>query len=304
MSIGTYGITRPSDVSINEIDIYWNYTPNRQTLNNTINKIENAGELLTYVNLPDDDDIGESGQENILEGMYNLTLPASVFNQLGIYTIYIKPKTFRLTVQDCSVLSALPTVKGIVINEDDLPPDLSGGNNLLQGYRIEYIDGDGNKMRNLVRYVVTSNRVIPVNENVGTTSQKSTRYSFNDNSNLVFLQVSPSSSSDVKPNATPYIGNPGDTILISNTNFTPLMIEVEMVENTIDTLANIIAGEQIKDVQNGIMTYYDENRVITKQFNVYQIKDDVTDVPLFEVRENRENIDSTQDFNEITDEVN
>lgn len=302
MAIGTYGTTRPADVGINEIDIYWNYTPNRQTLNDEIFKIDDASELLSYVNLPDDDEISGVDDENILEGMYNLTLPASVFNQLGIYTIYIKPKTFRLTVQDCGVLSALPTVKGLVIDRNVLPDNLRN-NNALQGFRIEYIDADGNKMRNLVRYVVTSNGVQPVNENVGSTSQKATRYRFDNDSSKLFLQVTPSSSSDVKPNVTPYIGNPGDTILISNTNFTPLMIEVEMVENTIDTLANIIAGEQIKDVQNGIMTYYDENRVITKQFNVYQIKDDVTDVPLYEVREKRENIDDTQDFNDITDEI-
>ena len=305
MSIGTYGITRPSDVSIEDIDIYWNYTPNRQTENDTMFKIEDASELLSYINLPDEDienGIGGIDEENFLDGLYNLTLPASVFNQLGIYTIYIKPKTLRLTVTDCGVLSALPTVKGLVIDRNDLPEQLQT-NNALQGYRIEYLNSDGSKRRSLVRYVVTSNRVVPVNENVGGTSQKATRYSFNDSSSLIFLQVTPSSSSDVKPNATPFIGNAGDTILISNTNFNPVVIEVEMVENTIDTIANIIAGEQVKDVQNGILTYYDENRVITKQFNVYQIKDDVTDVPLFEVKEKRDNIDESQDFGDITSEI-
>lgn len=302
MGIGTYGITRPADVSTNEIDIYWNYTPNRQTQNNTIYKIGDASELLSYVYLPEDDSIAGVEQENVLEGLYNLTLPASVFNQLGVYTIYIRPKTHRLNVQDCGVLSALPTVKGLVIDINSIPDELRS-NNALQGYRIEYINVDGEKVRNLVRYVVTSNRVSPVTENVGSTSQKAVRYRFDDSSSLLFLQVTPSSSSDVKPNATPYIGNPGDTILISNTNFNPLVVEVEMVENTIDTIANIIAGEQVKDVQNGIMTYYDENRVITKQFNVFQIKDSVTDVPLYEVREKRENIDDSQDFNDIISEI-
>ena len=46
MSIGTYGITRPADVSTNDIDIYWAYTPNRQTPNNSIYKIGDASELL------------------------------------------------------------------------------------------------------------------------------------------------------------------------------------------------------------------------------------------------------------------
>jgi len=119
----------------------------------------------------------------------------------------------------------------------------------------------------------------------------------------MFLQLTPSSSSDVKPNALPFIGNPGQTILISNTFFTPLTLEVELVENTIDTLSDIVAGEQIKDVQRGILTHYDKNRVITKQFNLYEIKEDVTDVPLFEVKEKRTSVDETQNFDDITDEV-
>ena len=73
-----------------------------------------------------------------------------------------------------------------------------------------------------------------------------------------------------------------------------------MVQNTVDTLANILAGNQTKDVQNGILTYYDSNNVITNQFNLYELKDDVTDVPLFEVKQRRNNIDETQNFDEIT----
>jgi hypothetical protein len=165
------------------------------------------------------------------------------------------------------------------------------------------VNSDGTKLRNVVRYVVTSNKVVPVSENVGNTSQRAIRYRFDDSGTLMFLQVTPSSSSDVKPNALPFIGNPGQTILISNTFFTPLTIEVEMVENTIDTLSEYVAGEQIKDVQKGILTYYDKNRVIKKQFNVYEIKEDVTDVPLFEVKEERTGIDETQNFDDITSEV-
>jgi hypothetical protein len=77
-------------------------------------------------------------------------------------------------------------------------------------------------------------------------------------------------------------------------------LEVELVENTIGTLADIVGGEQIKDVQNGILTIYDKNRVITDQFNLFEIKDDVSNVPLFEVKEKRNSIDETQNFNNIT----
>ena len=205
---------------------------------------------------------------------------------------------------DCGVLSSLPTINGIVIdlNATQLPDNLKA-NNALQGFKIEYLNTDGTKLRNTVRYVVTANKVVPVSENIGNTSQKAVRYRFDDSGTLMFLQVTPSSSSDVKPNVLPFIGNTGGIILISNTYFSPLVLEVEMVENTIDTLTNYVAGEQIKDVQNGILTYFDKNRVIIKQDNLYEIKDDVTNVPLFEVKEERTNIDETQNFNDVTSGV-
>ena len=301
MAIGTYGITRPSDVSISDIDMYYNYMPNRYTPNTDIFKLD-ATELLTELLLPTDD-INAVGTQNLLEGLYDLRLPASTFNQLGIYTIYIKPKMISTVIIDCSVLSALPTVKGLIIDINSLPDSALAANNALQGYRIEYINSDGTKLRNVVRYVVTSNKVSPVSENVGNTNQKAIRYRFDDAGTLLFLQLTPSSSSDVKPNATPFIGNVGQTILISNTYFSPLVIEVDFVENTIDTLSDIVAGEQIKDVQNGILTYYDSNRYISKQFNLYEIKDSVDNKPLFEVKERRTTIDTAEDFNTIIDGI-
>ena len=298
MSVGVFGITRPSDVDVNDIDIFYNYTPNRQTSNNDIYRINEN--ILDYTYLPSDEQV--SGDENLLEGLYNLRLPATIFNQLGIYTIYLKPKSTQYIIEDCGVLAALPTIKGIVLKLSDLPAEVQA-NNALQGYRIEYINSDGTKLRNTVRYVVTSNKVSPITSNVGNTSQRATRYTFDDNGSLMFLQLTPSSSSDVKPNALPFIGNVGQTIIMSNTNFKSIAIEVELVENTLDTIANIVAGEQIKDVQNGIITYYDENREITKQFNVFEIKDDVSDVPLYEVKEKRTNIDESQNINDILSDV-
>jgi len=298
MAIGTRGVTRPSDVSINDIDMYYNYTTNRYTLNNNMFSL-NPSEILSYATLPSGGTGIAGYTEDLLEGLYNMTLPAAIFNQLGIYTIYVKPKMVATVIVDCSVLSALPTVKGIVVDLNSLPAELQG-NNAMQGYRIEYVNTDGSKMRNVVRYVVTSNKVRVVSENIGNTSQKTNRYVFDDAGSLLFLQLTPSSSSDVKPNATPFIGNPTQTILISNTYFSPLVIEVTLVENTIDTLSDIVAGEQVKDVQNGILTYYDANRVITKQFNLYEIKDSVADVPLYEVKEKRTTIDETQNFSDVT----
>jgi hypothetical protein len=307
MGVGLYGVTRSADVNIEDIDMYYNYAPNRQTNNTNIIPLV-ATELLSYLYLPSTDPnfipvVNPSLLENsnVLEGLYNLRLPAAIFNQLGIYTIYIKPKLIMTTIVDCGVLSSLPTVNGIVIDLSTTPlPDNLKANNALQGFKIEYLNSDNTKLRNVVRYVVTSNKVVPVSENVGNTSQKAVRYRFDDSGTLMFLQLTPSSSSDVKPNVLPFIGNVGGIILMTNTYFSPLVLEVELVENTIDTLADIVGGEQIKDVQNGILTIYDKNRVIINQFNLYEIKDSVGSVPLFEVKEKRTSIDETQTFDNVT----
>lgn len=302
MAIGVMGITRPSDVNIDDIDIYYNYSSSREALTNAMYKM-NASELLSYNYLPEDDPTYVENNENLLEGLYNLRLPASVFNNLGIYTIYIKPKKIITTIIDCSVLSSLPNVKGIVLDINSLPEGLKT-NNALQGYRIEYIDTTtNNKIRNIVRYVVTSNKCVQINENIGNVNQKAIRYRFDDSGSLIFLQLTPSSSSDVKPNVSPFIGVPNQTILISNTFFSPLVLEIDMVKNTIDTLSNLVGGEQIKDVNNGIITYFDENRVITEQFDIYEIKNDVNNVPLFEVKQKRINIDENQNFDSVINDV-
>ena len=114
MAIGNYGVNRASDVNIEDIDMYYNYAPDRQTINTDIIPLT-ATELLSYLYLPSTDpnyipviDPSLVENSNILEGLYNLRLPAAIFNQLGIYTIYIKPKLIMTTIVDCGVLSSLP----------------------------------------------------------------------------------------------------------------------------------------------------------------------------------------------------
>lgn len=306
MAIGVYGNVRPADISIEDLDVYYSYVPDRNTISNTFFRLVST-DVLTEVKIPQADQI--SGEENLLEGIYNLKLPSTVFGQLGIYTVYIRPKVISKTISnaplkitDCGVLSSLPTIKGIVLNSADLPSNLQS-NNALQGYKIEYIESDGTKLRNTVRYVTTSNKAIPVTENIGNTSQTAVRYRFDDAGNLLFLQVTPSSSSNVKPNVNPFIGKPGQHILLSNTNIKPEIVEIEMVENTIDTVMDYVAGEQIKDVDNGILTNYNKNREIIGQSNLFEIKDDFTGVSLFEVKEKRTTIDTTQTFDNVLKDV-
>lgn len=305
MSIGTIGVIRPSDVSKDDISIYYNYTSKRSVENNDFFTLNVNDVLVDNLSLPVSD--GENyidGNENLLEGIYSLKLPATIFNQLGIYTIYIKPKSYNSVIVDCGVLSSLSTINGIVLDGSLFVNKNLIANNALQGYRVEYIDSNGKKIRNVVRYVVTSNKVVPIGENTGNGSDKAIRYRFDDNGTLLFLQLTPSSSSDIKPNISPFIGVKGQSIILTNTYFTPEILEVELVENTIDTVANIMTGNQIKDIQNGVLTYYDNDadKTITQQFNLYEIKSE-NDLPLYEVREKRVEIDNNQNFNVVVDGI-
>lgn len=299
MAIGVYGNVRASDINISDLDVYYSFVPNRNTVSNTFFRLTST-DVLSEVKIPQADQT--AGEENLLEGIYNLKLPATVFNQLGIYTVYIRPKVIRLKITDCGVLSSIPSIKGIIINASDLPSNLQS-NNALQGYKIEYIETDGTKIRNVTRYVTTSNKAVPVTENIGNTSQTAVRYRFDDSGNLLFLQVTPSSASQVKPNVNPFIGKPNQFILMSNTNVKPEVIEVEMVENTIDTVIDYVGGEQIKDVDNGILTNYNQDRSILNQFDLFEIKDDFTGVSLFEVKQKRTTIDQSQTFDNVLKDV-
>jgi len=73
-----------------------------------------------------------------------------------------------------------------------------------------------------------------------------------------------------------------------------------MVEHDATTLAHALYGNQSKAVTPGIYTIYDNNNNIYKQYNLYEIKDDVNET-LYEVREKRTDIDETLNFDTITE---
>jgi hypothetical protein len=243
----------------------------------------------------------------VFGGMYTLKLPVANFGMKGFYTIMIKPVEIRTKIVDCGTLSAYPDIKGIVFDISD--PKIAAfankfENGGLTGFRIEYITTDPTasekKVQNVFRIITSNNKCEPVSENLTNTTQKSIRYRFNDNSSLVFCTLSPASASNVKPNALPYIGQPNQQIIITNTFFNPIMIEVEMVEQDIETLAYGIFGNQTKSLEDGIYTIYNFNNDIYKQYDLYEIKDRFTGAPLFEIREQRTSIDFTKRFSTVT----
>jgi hypothetical protein len=203
------------------------------------------------------------------------------------------------------VLSAYSDIKGLVFDLSQIPTSFQSKfeNDGLVGYRIEYLDITNTteaKVSNFFRVITSNNRAEPVNQNLTNSNQKAIRYRFNDNSTLTFATVSPASASNVKPNALPFIGQPNQEVIITNTFFNPVMLEVEMVEHDIETLAFALFGNQTKSLDDGIYTIYNFANQIYKQYDLYEIKDQFTGKPLFEVRSKRTSIDFSKSFNNIT----
>ena len=301
MATGTYGTIRPADVSPEDVEIILNYTPSRdETENFILTKLDAPSILRPYFN---NDTTGGNPNVEILGGLYNLRLPSEQFNKIGIYTLMVRPAQIRTRILDCGVLSALPNVKGLIIDLNDVPSQFRNKfvNQGLVGFRIEYLNSDGTKVPNFFRLITSSFFCEPVVQNLTNTSQKSIRYRYTDNNtNLIFCTVSPSSSPTNKPNATPYIGQPDQDIIITNTFFNPITLDIEIAEHDFSTLAIALFGNQTKSMEDGIYTLYDTQNNIYRQYNLYEIRDQFNEL-LYEVRQDRGNdIDFSKNFTNIT----
>jgi hypothetical protein len=301
MATGTYGTIRPADVSPTDVDIILNYTQSRDVTNDfQLTKLNSSAVLTPYFH---NTNTGGNADIEILGGLYNLRLPANVFNQLGIYTLYIRPAEIRTTITDCGILASLPNIKGIVVDLNNVPVAFRDKfvNQGLIGYRVEYLQPNGAKIPNFFRIITSSFYCEPVVQNSTNTTTSIVRYQYvNGVTNLMFCTLSPSSSPSNKPNATPFIGQPDQDIIISNTFFNPVTMEIEIVEHDISTLAIALFGNQTKSLNDGIYTLYDTQNNIYKQYNLFEIRDQYNEL-LFEVREDRgDNIDFSKNFSNIT----
>ena len=156
MATGNYGTIRSSDVSPDDVEIILNYTPSRDETDNFVLTKLNASTILRpYFH---NGTTGGNNNVEILGGLYNLKLPTNQFNQLGIYTLYIRPAEIRTKILDCGILSALPNVKGIVVDINNVPSNFKNKfiNQGLVGFRVEYLNSDGTKIPNFFRIITSS----------------------------------------------------------------------------------------------------------------------------------------------------
>jgi hypothetical protein len=275
------------------MEIYYTYAPSRDVKPTIPLQPLNPSQVISRFNHPNP----LPGGLPLFDGLYNLQLPVTNFSAKGIYSVIIKPKEIRTTITDCGVLSAFPDIKGIVLDMNKLGIQDAGS---LIGYRVEYYNQNGQRIPNFYRIITSANRTEVVNANISNTTEKAIRYRFNDTSNLAFCTLTPSSAPNVRPNLFPDIGTPGQSISVTNTFFNPILLEIDMVEYDIETLAYGIFGNQIKSIVDGKYTIYDFGNNIYKQYNLYEVQDQFTGEPLHEVRQLINNIDFSKDFNTIT----
>ena len=295
---GIYGTIKPAFLTTsniaNDVDIYYSYRRNRAD-NGEDSVFKSLGPNILVPATAET----PNGNE-VLPGVFTLRLPLDKFGEPGVYSIYIKPREIETVIQDIGVLSAYPDVRGIVLQTFTGDDSVLNVNGALTGYRVEYFGMDGSTRSEDFSIITSSNKCSTIIQNIISTNQKAVRYRFDDTSNLIFCTVSPSTAPSFNANALPYIGRTSETIRLVNTKFEPLLLEIEMVEHDDETISVMLEGNQIRNLDNGLITTYNFDNEIFKQHEYFTIKE-TTGKNLYDVKMDRgSNIDTSQDFNEIT----
>ena len=299
MALGITGIIRPSTVDLTDIEVMFSFTPDRITPPSDFLPLDVTQVLAKRFT-------SSISPTQVVQGMYTLKLPADIFNEIGYYTLMIRPKQIITTILDCGVLSQLPDQKGIILDTNTselqaLGEKLNPGG--LCGFRVEYLNSDdGSIIPNLFSTVAYSNRCEAISQPSNASTQKSVVYRFNDTANLMFLSVTPASSPSIKPNAFTYIGVAGQQIIMSNTYFDPQVIDIELTEYDLRKIALLVNGERTLNVETGIENIYDEDRNILAQSTLYDIKDEAAN-PLYKVKTNNTEIDTSETWDTINQNV-
>jgi len=288
MAVGFYGNRKLADVDFNDLDIFYSYALNRETVGDT--------QMIPLFNSVTNNEFRKMLG---VDGSYKLRLPAAVFNRLGFYLVLIRPKAFETTIQDCSYVvtndanEVQISKKGIVI-----PKLQFQGTGSLIGYQIEYFNENGVKIKNLHR-IVTSSDLVSISPNTSNSNPSSVSYVLDVNGSNLFLTLTPDENSLITKDQKPDLGKAGQKITISNTFFDPVMIEVEMVDQTVKTLSYGIFGNAVRDTGNGIFSIFDNSNNLYKQYNLITRKSQFNQA-ILDIKEERSNINLNENFNNIS----
>lgn len=302
-ALGAYGTTIPINIANTDIpnlvDISYCYHESRNYDSMSDAKFYKLdSSILTQAEREQED----GDVDNIVEGMYNLQLPVSMFNKKGFYTVYIKPKEIEAVITDVGNLTAFPEVRGLVIDSTQIKngsiATKARKNNELVGYRIVYLNDNGQR-EEYYRIITSNNKCEPVVQAPNSSSDKSYTYRYEDSSSLIFVTVSPSSAPTFKANSLPYIGKVSQKILLVNTFFEPIQLDIELTTHDFDTLSYMLEGSQLRDLDNGLITTFDYNNQIYHQSESFTLKDEFIGKPVFEVKANKQNsIDFSQSISD------
>lgn len=288
---GMYGTIKPADIDIeNDVEIFYYYRPSYNvddTNFSNFKKLEASSMLAPCQGEGD-------GNTVSISGLFNLKLPMDKFGRKGIYNIYIRPKERKVTIKNVGVLAAYQDVRGVVFSLDDL--SLFKQNNSLVGYRIEYTDGS-NKTGDF-KIITSSNLAEEISAKLQSTSDKTNAYRYTMSGNMIFCTVTPSLAPTFKPNDFPSIGYGGQNVVLVNTKFNPVMIELEMVEHDDETITYMLEGNQLIDKDKALVTTFNPRGEIYHQSEYGTFKDEYGN-PLYEFKKQKDNIDFNQNIENL-----
>src|ERR1017187_10360186 len=149
MSLGIFGSKKLADITKDDCDILYAFANSQEVTGNlTLKPLYNCMTNADFQKL-----LGA-------DGVYRMRLPATLFNQLGFYSVLIKPKSFELQIQNCGYIVSTSIAQTQISQQGIIIPNvqINGGKSLV-GYQIEYFDNSGNKIRNFFKIIASSDRV-------------------------------------------------------------------------------------------------------------------------------------------------
>lgn len=286
MANGVYGQVIPATITSSDVEIWYSYSPTRGVSSAVDTTFKQLDSSILRQQVRD-----VENADSMLEGAYMLNLPLTVFNRKGFYTVYIKPREMRATVKQVSALAEFENISGLVFDTingmDAETANIFKKNGGLVGYRLTYLNDDSSR-RDEIRIVTSNNRCEPVIKQVLSQNAPLTRYRYNNSSSLVFVTVTPSLPTSFQPTVVSYIGETGQEVILTNTKFSPIMLDIELTEHDADTISTMLEGDQVFNHEKGLITTFNQDGEIYHQAQTYMIKSEYTGEPIKKVKETKE----------------